>query len=240
MGRPLINKLIDDLEGRYDVTDPLFIKRLSIYAGFYIYDHYNKLSDYEKDSAIFMLSYPSTNEIKIHTILPKNIVLVGLGGIGMNFVYWSIIKGYWYSNVIIFENDKIELQNCIRMMPFNPFGEVAKIFLAQKIVNIAGLSANFVEKRFEREDMERYKGYIIIGAPDISTRNWVAESGERYIYILHQNDKFFIFSNLAIRYPRWSADAPIVETYGKIKLDNFFDNMNNIFWDALELIENSK
>lgn len=239
MGKPLINKLMDDLESRYNITDQLFIKRLAIYAGFYIYNHYSKLNDYEKDSAIFQLSYPSSNEIKIHTFINKKILLIGLGGIGMNWIYWSIIKGYWYKEIVIFENDKLELQNCIRLMPFNPFGEVPKVYLARRIIEVSGLRAEFVERRFEKEDVEQYKDYIVIGAPDISTRNFVAES-MRYVYVLHQNDEFFIFSNLASRYRKWNIDAPIIETYGKIKLSDFFDTMNYIFWDAIELIDNAK
>lgn len=234
----LVEKLIRDMEGRYDVTDKLFIKRLALYTGFYIYNHYEKISDYEKDISIFLLGEPRTYDIRFSNFLNSKIAVVGLGGIGMNFLYWMILNGYWANKMIIFEYDSMELSNCLRYMPFNPYGEKPKIYLAQRMCSVAGVNASFEHKRLNKDDLDKYADYIFIGAPDIPTRNMIAQSGANYIFILHQNDQFYIFSNLNNKYEIWKTDGiPLQETYGIIKLSEFIDKLYNVFYDVYALLK---
>jgi len=143
---------------------------------------------------------------------PGEITVIGLGGVGFNLLYnlyrlrkFSLTK--WNPKIKVYEDDCLEWHNIPRLPIQYPVfdSEHCKIEYAKYLKEY--LNIRFYKKRWSLKD---YDGSIVIGAPDLRTRREIVENNIPHLFILHQNDEFYIK-----RYKTYHA-LPITETYGTI------------------------
>ncbi len=233
----LINYVLNTISGRYDIDDELLKIKLIKYISYYI------SGAKPKDDYIVSLADSIFYDLLNHSVgkkVNKKIKVVGLGGISGNFLIYILAKAYFFDSIEIYENkeEKIELSNAIRYLVFNPYGEISKIDFFVKLCSIFDrVDIKFFENRYIPSAVDEY---IIFGAPDLQTRQKIVSLGLKYIFLLHHNEEFYLFTNLSKRYNKYVVSGvPIQENYGRIKLSSFFDNLVRNINIVMEVIESA-
>jgi len=186
-----------------------------------------------------MLGYTKTDIGKILQRAKNkefNIVLVGLGGTGANFLHfvyemmqWTG-KGYIFNNMLMMDDDDFDIPNMLRI-PFIPQFDsnetrASKINTTPtKFSNIANSTirrSQLLTEEFINTNDSRLMGLtnktIIYGAPDIGTREMLTNSIYTFIAATHKDNEYSIVENPAV------DNDLMMETYGKINLSKFFLN----------------
>lgn len=177
-----------------------------------------------------MLGYTKTSIAKILNAIKRkkiNLILVGAGGSGSNFLHWTyemmewIGKSHIFDQVRVYDDDQFDVPNLLRI-PFlfdNNQQSTEKVnSLPAKFIFLAKTYRRYPCKmEFDNLNKEA-KGYVFYGAPDIRTRELLDNIGAKFYSATHQDNSYKI-----VYRPRVDDDL-ILETYGKINLSTFFMN----------------
>jgi len=189
---------------------------------------------------IKILGYSQSEISKILKIVKSRgqyLILLGAGGTGSNFLYWTYKLSELchiskiFSTISVIDYDEFDIVNMLRI-PFIPEINSHKSTLKVDCIptNIKSIAAifNTINKKIKTiEDIDLYRktsnGAIrnhvyFYGAPDIQTRKLLNQNSVKFFAATHQNDKFSITHNPTV------DDDLILETYGKIDLNKFFIN----------------
>lgn len=180
----------------------------------------------------------------------KNItpVFVGIGGTGMNTLYWlnelcafANVFNIFGAGIHIFEPEKIEVSNMLRFpMPLSAYaistaGNPLKTDLAKTLTsNLTyrlGINSIYVDRSVVRSYNENSR-VVFYGAPDINSRKLLSPTG-RFIAATHANNSCSLWLN-----PIQNSDIQ-VESYGLIQLNTFFMNQFRMAIAFLELLADS-
>lgn len=166
-----------------------------------------------------------------------NIILVGIGGTGSNFLYFMHKMTEWvgkdeiFVSVSAYDADKYDVPNMLRI-PFIPKLPGNFTNGPQKVVSIppelkllsrlfSSNHVNFLPQTLTSLVASRSvekKNTILYGAPDMATREWMSNSDFTFIAATHKDNEYSLIEN-----PEIDQDL-IIETYGKINLSMFFMN----------------
>lgn len=201
---------------------------------------------------ISMLGYTKTDITKILQAvkhLNLNIVLIGLGGTGSNFLHWLYEMSEWtgkdhiFQRMTSFDDDDYDVPNMLRI-PFVPqfsttsfnskkannipkrFHTLANIFTARE----ERLASDMLKDTGMKRRLGATKDTFIYGAPDIGTREWLATAGYTFFAATHRDNEYSIVEN-----PSVDNDL-MMETYGKINLAMFFMNHLSMTIDFLKYL----
>ena len=156
--------------------------------------------------------------------------VLGVGGSGSNLLYWmsefARIAGYdnLFKSIWVVDNDKYEFDNLPRI-PFVPTDGTLKVSsipvrlmdrLSSKIIYDNNYSSTFPAD------------YIIVGAPDMATRQQLASYGHNWIALTHKD------KNISLRVNPPVDVGFLNETYGLISLEKFYLNQ---MYAAMEFIK---
>lgn len=214
------------------------------------------------EDLIRMLGY---SKIQLKTILEsvkaKNLelVLVGLGGTGMNFMHWATeLCNYTnsinvFESIYIYDEDKIDLTNLFRFpmildasnmyhmtntnsLPYkldcinrDTILSRTRMTFNHEFITINTLSDNGTYIR------PYWKNKILYGAPDIQTREMFSTLSElQFVSATHGNDD----CQLYIKPPQDSNMQ--MESYGMINLSVFFMNQLKMTIAFFELLNSSE
>lgn len=174
--------------------------------------------------------------LKQVTYLTNPITILGFGGTMGNFIFWCHeFKKYFKLNYIfksleIFEGDNLELSNIFRIpakYPNKPVGcsyEYSKINIPY--IESISLKQYIHYNKYNQHALKRNS--IVIGTPDIETRNYLSNSQYDFICPMTRDDEFDIWENPIVD-PQLT-----VETYGTINLNHYLLSM---FYLSVKLIE---
>jgi len=185
---------------------------------------------------ITMLGYTKTDISKLLQHVKNksfNLVLVGLGGTGSNFLHWTYEMSQWVGKDLIFntmfsyDDDDFDIPNMLRI-PFEPnfVGEQT----SSKKVDCIPPKFKQIANNFRLKDMRltaydvdntrlgSHQTTLIYGAPDIATRKWLSDSEYTFIAATHRDSEFSLVENPAV------DDELMMETYGKINVSKFMLN----------------
>ena len=176
----------------------------------------------------------------------QNLILLGAGGTGQNFAYWTyrLLEHFeminLFDRILVIDDDNFEFTNLLRI----PY-QVKSISKAKSILKFDTLSRkmfvdtvrydpknnfffdNFYSYFFDRSNYDHYypnEKTTMYGAPDIRTREELNQLQEdvgipiRFVAGLHGDDE----CDLTIM-PEANTDLQI-ESYGMIKLTTFYFN----------------
>lgn len=209
-----------------------------------------------------MLGY---SKIQLKNILESvktkkiELVLVGLGGTGMNFMHWATELCNYTNSINVFENihiydeDKIDLTNIFRfpmildashiytmsntnLLPFkldcidkNSILSRNRMAFNYEFITIHTLSDNGANLD------DHWKNKILYGAPDIQTREMFSTFNDlQFVSATHGNDD----CQLYIKPPQDSNMQ--MESYGMINLSVFFMNQLKMTIAFFELLNSSE
>ncbi len=154
-----------------------------------------------------------------------NLLIIGYGGTGTNFLHWLSKMAEWtnthhiFEKMIIADDDYFDSTNLLRVPFILP--ETHGNNLKKKIYyfkDYAGLTKR-IEKRYHNIDKNNLmEDYIYYGAPDLDTRKMLYEKNARFIAATHRDNQ----CSLMLR-PKLDTEL-MIETYGKITLTPFFMN----------------
>lgn len=241
---------------------------LDSYYPFYLYQKLKNDKNINMDKQIFSKSYSISeliskefgskkiyigdlikifnyNTSQITKILKKlkskrfSMVLLGAGGTGSNFLYWTSQLceltniNEIFNTIVVIDYDKFDIVNMLRI-PFIPnIDENESTYKVDCIPNnIKIISSTFTTsytKIDRQEDLDwiinnkisnsfAKRELCIYGAPDIQTRNLLNNYPKKFFAATHQDDRFSIIENPIV------DENFIIETYGKINLSKFFIN----------------
>ena len=188
---------------------------------------------------VSMLGYTKTDISKLfQSVKTKglDIVLIGLGGTGSNFLHWMYEMAEWtgkeniFYSIRAYDNDNYDIPNMLRV-PFEPSFNT-KDFSAKKAKTIPKkfellASINTYKPENLTETITNKRSFtgslpltntIIYGAPDIESRAWLKECPYTFIAATHRDSEFSLVENPAV------DNDLMMETYGKINLSKFFLN----------------
>ena len=190
---------------------------------------------------ISMLGYTKTDISKLLQAVKNkgyNLVLIGAGGTGSNFLHWLYEMANFtgkrdiFVQISVYDDDEYDIPNMLRI-PFIPdFSKIVNNIpefstkkvhcLPDRFYSLATLFEG-KDRLFEEKDIDNMKLYtkretIIYGAPGIETRTMLSEKDVTFIAATHRDDEFSLVEN-----PSVDNDL-MMETYGKINLSKFFLN----------------
>ena len=209
-----------------------------------------------------MLGY---SKVQLKTILESvkakklELVLVGLGGTGMNFMHWATELCNYTNSIHVFEDihiydeDKIDLTNLFRFpmildssktyhmsytntLPYkldcinsNSILSRNKMIFHHEFITIHSLSYN-------SKDLDLFwKNKVLYGAPDIQTREMFATFSDlQFVSATHGNDD----CQLYVKPPQDSNMQ--MESYGMINLSVFFMNQLKMTIAFFELLSSNE
>jgi hypothetical protein len=187
----------------------------------------------------------------LNSVKPKeiNLVLLGLGGTGMNFMHWTTeLCNYAntiniFNSIQIFEDDSLDITNIPRFpqnisnRSFSHASDMKKINLIDDVSILSKTKIRKLNIRFDQNAFRygylRYGNHVFYGAPDIETRElFSTESFEDKIFIsgTHGNDDCQLYIK-----PLQNSDLQ-VESYGMINLSVFFMNQIKLTIEFLKLL----
>lgn len=196
-----------------------------------------------------MLGYTKTQISKLlQNVKNKqlNIILVGLGGTGSNFLHWMYEMSEWTGKTDIFQtiigkdDDSYDVPNMLRI-PFIPNFKVGtdqpkkafciptkfKSLTQNYIMYDTNLNPATVEEDFRGHPASNT---FIYGAPDIETRRGLSECPYTFFAATHRDNEYSIVINPSV------DNELMMETYGKINLSMFFLNHLSMTIDFLEYL----
>ena len=185
---------------------------------------------------ITMLGYTKTDISKLLQGVKNKeleLILVGLGGTGSNFLYWAYEMAEWtgktqiFKKMFMFDEDDFDVPNMLRI-PFIPQFNTSEHALK---TNCVPKKYDMLSSRTRRysdfltEDMMENNMFttnpaktIIYGAPDIHTREFLSASPYTFVAGTHRDSTVSMVENPAV------DNDLMMETYGKINLSTFFLN----------------
>lgn len=213
------------------------------------------------DDIVKMLGYKKLNlKATVDAVKAKHLelVLVGLGGTGMNFMHWGeelcnyVNSVNVFKRLMIYDQDAVDLTNMFRfpkiLNPYNQYlNEGGKLFKVDAIPNSSVLSDSiFKERSFIRHGniaravsnqdgsprlSSSWTSRILYGAPDIATREMFSQFKDlKFISGTHGNDDCQL-------YIKPMQDSTIqIESYGMINLSVFFMNQIKMTIAFFELL----
>ncbi len=169
-----------------------------------------------------------------------NMVYVGVGGSGINNIYWleKILNHYSFVNLFnsveLFDKDVFDITNLFRI----PYDLTSKgvSYKVQSINKNSIISSKFSRNtvNLNQEHLNNYEenslDYIYFGAPDLNTRAMLVESGAKFISATHGDDDCSLMTNPIIN------DSLQTESYGMIKLTTFFMNQLKMTLDFIAFL----
>lgn len=185
---------------------------------------------------ITMLGYTKTDISKLlQNVKNRNIqiILVGIGGTGSNFLYFMHELTQWvgkdsiFQKIDAYDKDSYDVPNLLRI-PYIPKTESNILDMTSKVGTIPK-EFKLISNRFNSHTINLTKELIessgsdktrtvIYGAPDMETREWLYHNNHTFIAATHKDNEYSIIEN-----PEIDQDL-IIETYGKINLSMFFMN----------------
>lgn len=188
---------------------------------------------------VTMIGYTKTDIGKLLQAVKRkelNLVLIGLGGTGSNFLYFLNKMAEWTGKIEIFKTlrgydpDVLDVSNLPRI-PFVPTkrdidNEEVDVPLKAKALPIEyGIissgyklyTSKLLPQQLEVARMQAHST-VVYGAPDMATREAFTNSKYTFIAATHSDNRFSLIEN-----PEIDQDL-IIETYGKINLGIFFIN----------------
>lgn len=208
------------------------------------------------DDLTRMLGYKK-NDLKliIDQIKKKNLnlVLLGLGGTGMNFMHWCTeIANFTntiniFDSISIFEDDNLDLTNIFRFPQIvgnrNILSShsISKLYLIDDLNILSKTKINKIPRYFNKYEAHHFiaSNTIFYGAPDIETREWfynIPEPGQQYAFVsgTHGNDDCQLYIK-----PAQNSNIQ-VESYGMINLSVFFMNQLKLTIEFLKLLASNE
>jgi hypothetical protein len=237
--RSLLNMNVSNsLSARASAISPFIANELGVYQ--VEIEDLTKMLGFKKQDIKVILNAAKSKDI--------NLVLIGLGGTGMNFMHWTTeLCNYAntiniFNSIQIFEDDKLDITNIPRFpqnisnRSFYENSDMQKINLIDDVSVLSKTKIRKFNTRFNK-DLQcrylRYDNHVFYGAPDIETRElFSSESLKDKIFIsgTHGNDD----CQLYIR-PVQNSDLQ-VESYGMINLSVFFMNQIKLTIEFLKLL----
>ena len=169
--------------------------------------------------------------------LKLNITILGVGGIGFNLIknlkemcIYADVNDL-FERILIIDNDKLELTNLPRLNTSlflnSTDNDLLKVSLARQEIEedksyfnvLTNRFVHYYSNRLDKNCLHLVENSIIIGAPDLETRNMLFENNCDFFSFTHQNDLFRIFHKPKL------CPAIMNETYGKIRLPVFYFNI---------------
>jgi hypothetical protein len=237
--RSLLNmNVANSLSARASAISPFIANELGVYQ--VEIEDLTKMLGFKKQDIKVILNAAKSKDI--------NLVLIGLGGTGMNFMHWATeLCNYAntiniFNSIQIFEDDKLDITNIPRFpqnisnRSFSEDHDLQKINLIDDVSILSKTKIRKFNTRFNKSLQCRYLRYdnhVFYGAPDIETRElFSSESLKDKIFIsgTHGNDD----CQLYIR-PVQNSDLQ-VESYGMINLSVFFMNQIKLTIEFLKLL----
>jgi hypothetical protein len=238
--RSLLNmNVANSLSARASAISPFIANELGVYQ--IQIEDLTKMLGFKKQDIKAILNAVKSKDI--------NLVLIGLGGTGMNFMHWATELCNYANTINIFnsiqilEDDMLDITNIPRF-PQNisnrSFSENADMQKINLIDDVSVLSKTKIKKfntRFNEGTFKylylKHDNHVFYGAPDIKTRELfskVSLKDKIFISGTHGNDD----CQLYIR-PVQNSDLQ-VESYGMINLSVFFMNQIKLTIEFLKLL----
>ena len=183
------------------------------------------------------------NQVKLKKL---ELVLLGIGGTGMNFMHWTTELCNFtntlniFESIEIFEEDHLDLTNIYRIPQAIGHRNASKIHYIHKLDLIDSRSiiskTNIIKTpiRFNPNSTEYISSGnpIFYGAPDIITREFFSKLDVKANFIsgTHGNNDCQLYIN-----PIQNSDLQ-VESYGMINLSIFFMNQLKLTIEFLKLL----
>ena len=183
------------------------------------------------------------NQVKLKKL---ELVLLGIGGTGMNFMHWTTELCNFtntlniFESIEIFEEDHLDLTNIFRFPQAIGHRNASKIHYIHKLDLIDSRSiiskTNIIKTpiRFNPNSTEYISSGnpIFYGAPDIITREFFSKLDVKANFIsgTHGNNDCQLYIN-----PIQNSDLQ-VESYGMINLSIFFMNQLKLTIEFLKLL----
>ena len=176
---------------------------------------------------VSFFGYNKTNISKILLSVKKknfDILVLGFGGTGTNFIHWMSKMAEWtnihhiFGRMIVADNDFFDSTNLLRV-PFILPEKASKILRkVMYFTDYAKIAKNSIKSHDFVNEKNLNINYIYYGAPDLETRKMLHEKKVPFIAATHRDNA----CALMLR-PEMDTDL-MVETYGKIALTPFFMN----------------
>lgn len=180
------------------------------------------------EELITFLGYTKTDIKKYMTELKKirpNLVIVGYGGTGTNFLHWmsqlALMTGHTniFKDIVLADDDYFDTANLFRIPFILPDLGTDQLMKKQYYwKNYANISEDMMIQSEKITSKNTLKNYIYYGAPDLETRKILDEAKIPFVAATHRNED----CALMLR-PTMDTEL-MVETYGKISLTTFFLN----------------
>jgi hypothetical protein len=238
--RSLLNMNVSNsLSARASAISPFIANELGVYQ--IQIEDLTKMLGFKKQDIKAILNAAKSKDI--------NLVLIGLGGTGMNFMHWATELCNYANTINIFnsiqilEDDMLDITNIPRFPQnisnryFTAVYDIQKINLIDDVSVLSKTKIRKFHTRFNEGTFKylylKHDSHVFYGAPDIKTRELfskVSLKDKIFISGTHGNDD----CQLYIR-PVQNSDLQ-VESYGMINLSVFFMNQIKLTIEFLKLL----